>query len=360
MTATQKSSRPKNEFVLPRGRPTTPEARQVFQEMAKDRPILPANVDPIAIRPVDVVHIRQKLVRWWSVPGEWQQRFAMQGRRPIEGAPDVPLEPVMTVRWMMEGIRDATLYWVSPEMSDLVSAMAPTIPDALPQPPVEAGFVMFARSLPGTDAATGGQIYTTAFQWQPVMTTLGPCLAIETYAWRDIVFAYSSMNEEEKQRFNEVLPSRLMPTGGGEWPTDSETSDFSKLTADDDIMQASLLEDRRLLSCFWALASQKITIEENWVPDRATRRQILREQGWKATAIPPAVRVIRLREPATRSRSGAGSDVEWSHRWIVGEHWRNQWYPASGQHRPKLIHAYQKGPVDKPFVVRETVRALVR
>lgn len=345
--------------IVARSEPTDPllrEALRKTQDQEADN--LDARASMLqATRPVDVVHYRHQLQRWWSVPGEWQRRLAMQGRRPIEGAGDQILDSEGTQRWTAEAFEDAELYWVAPEMCDLVATMAPSIPDTLPQPPCYVGFVMFSKSLLGTDAATGGHVYTTAFLWAPVETTLGPCIALETYSWRDLVFAYQSLDEKMRGRFREVLPCRLMSTGGSEWPTDLETSDFSRLTAEDEIMEQSMLEDRRLLSTFWALASQKITLEERWEPDRRTRRQAM-HWGYKNPLAP--VRVIRLREPATRSRSGAGSDVEWSHRWIVGEHWRNQWYPASGQHRPKLIHAYQKGPVDKPLVLRETVRALVR
>jgi len=307
-------------------------------------------------RPVDVVHIRQQLLRWWERPGEWQRRFAMQGRRSIEGHEDAPFNATGTQLQIAEGFRDATLYWVSPEMCDLIAAMAPSIPETLPQPPDESGFVLLARSIPGTDAATGGTIYTTGYLWHTVMTVVGPCLAIETYSWRDIVFMYEIMNDELKEMFRQAVPCRLMPTGGSEWPMDQEISDFSKLTADDGIMHDSMVEDRRTLCTFWALASQKIALNETWQPDRATRRKAVREK-WKTI---PSVRIIRLREPTVRADHGAGRDVEWSHRWIVGKHWRNQWYPSTGQHRPKLIEPYQKGPADKPLKIRETVRALVR
>jgi hypothetical protein len=240
-------------------------------------------------------------------------------------------------------------------MAQLVTTMAPSIPDCIPEPPSPNGLVVFARSIPGLDAESGTTIYTTAYLWRTVETKIGWCWGIETYAWRDLIHTWRTMNEQDRLLFRTAVPMRLHPTGGSEWPMESMTSDFSKLPASNPQMEASILEDRQVLATFWALCSQKIALQETYKPDRNLVRQAKRE-GWKS--IPP-VRVIRLREPATRSR-GAGSDVEWSHRWLVGSHWRNQWYPASGQHRPKLIEAYQKGPADKPLVVRETVRALVR
>lgn len=41
--------------------------------------------------------------------------------------------------------------------------------------------------------------------------------------------------------------------------------------------------------------------------------------------------------------------IEWSHRWIVSGHWRNQWYPSSGTHELTYILPYVKGPDDKPL-----------
>jgi hypothetical protein len=329
--------------------------RAAMREEQERNPI-PQNVLEMSLRPTDVVQIRRQNLEWWSIPGSWQDRYALQGRRPIDGFENNPLDAEAARCWVEDGFRRAELFWVSTEMTQVVTTMAPSIPDCVPEPPCRDGFVVFARSIPGLDAESGGQIYTTAFMWRTVDTKIGKCWGIETYAWRDLIHAWRTMPEHDRLLFRQAMPLRLHPTGGSEWPVESMTSDFSKLPATSPEMEASMLEDRQVLSTFWALCSQKIAIEERWHPDRALQRQAKRE-GWKSI---PSVRVIRLREPATRSRSGAGSDVEWSHRWIVGSHWRNQWYPASGQHRPKLIESYQKGPADKPLVVRETVKALVR
>jgi hypothetical protein len=348
-------------LVQGRDKPTDPAMRKMFQQLAEDMQNEAIPVEELealeSVRPADVVSIRQQLFRWWSQDGEWQRRFAMQGRRAIGDSPWTAGANETRI-FNANALGDAELYWVSPKFSEVIAKLYPSIPDCLPQPPCKIGFVVFSRSIPGTDAASGTSIWTTAMLWAPVQTLAGPCLAIETYAWRDIVMAYRAMNGEEKEMFRDVLPScQIMPTGGCEWPTESEVSDFSVLPAEDVIMQASMIEDRRVLACFWALASQKITLEEHWRPDRATARRSER-LGMKNPYNP--VRVIKLREVAPRPDAGVGRDTEWSHRWIVGSHWRSQWYPSTGRHRPKLIDSYIKGPADKPLVVKETVRALVR
>lgn len=309
------------------------------------------------LRPADVAHQRQQLQRWWSHPGEWQWRFALQGRRKIPGWTEDRMREAEEARgWMARTFAKAELYWVSPEMTEVITTLAPSIPDTLPQPPVEDAFVMFAKSVPGTDAESGDAIFTSAFLWSTInLFRIGDCVAVETYAWRDLVGMYTGLPERLQERFRENYPNRLMPTGGSEWPLQAQTSEFNTLPMEDDTQKASILEDRRLLSTFWALASQKIVIESRERPSRAMVRQAQRE-GRKLDE----VRVIRLREPTSHSPTGTGGHFEYSHRWLVGKHWRNQWYPKSGEHRPKLIEAYQKGPADKPLVVRETVRALTR
>ena len=315
----------------------------------------------LSLRPADVVHHRRALLRWWSHPGEWQHIYALQGRRTIPGWTEDRLREAEEARWWMaETLRKAELYSVSPEMTDVITTLAPTIPDCLPQPPVPDALVMFAQSIPGTDAETGDEIFTSALLWSTInLYRVGPCISAETYAWRDLVALYRDLDPDDQERFREVYPNRLMPTGGSEWPLEAQTSDFQTTLPPDfenAVQQQSMLEDRQVLATFWALASQRLVIETVERPGgRSAARQAQREGRTL-----DEVRVIRLRDPASRGRSDAGSDVEWSDRWIVGRHWRSQWYPTSGQHRPKLIEPYVKGPDDKPLVVRETVKALVK
>lgn len=76
-----------------------------------------------------------------------------------------------------------------------------------------------------------------------------------------------------------------------------------------------------------------------------------RKRWQKATAtVAPLVRVVALRRRRTAGESEAEhAEREWSCRWIVGGHWRNQYLPASGSHRPTWIAPYLKGPDEKPL-----------
>jgi hypothetical protein len=68
---------------------------------------------------------------------------------------------------------------------------------------------------------------------------------------------------------------------------------------------------------------------------------------------PPYINVVTLRRLHHHAiRSGQNTTVEaidWQWSWVVRGHWRNQWYPSQGVHKPKFIESYCKGPDDKPL-----------
>ena len=68
----------------------------------------------------------------------------------------------------------------------------------------------------------------------------------------------------------------------------------------------------------------------------------------------------RRKETEHHKRDGA-EQVEWSCRWIVRGHWRQQWYPAQQRYVRIWIMLHVKGPEDKPIKVpRATVFAVTR
>jgi hypothetical protein len=78
----------------------------------------------------------------------------------------------------------------------------------------------------------------------------------------------------------------------------------------------------------------------------------------------PKLRIVRLRREEKERRDEALPDGrplrEYSHRWMVQGHWRNQWYPSMQDHRPKYIPPHIKGPKDKPLVVHDVAYSLDR
>lgn len=99
---------------------------------------------------------------------------------------------------------------------------------------------------------------------------------------------------------------------------------------------------------FFRLIMQRITQIEASPTPRAVRRRHERE-GYE----PGRYSVVRLRRRTSRAEpEGEAEKREWTHRWIVGGHWRQQWYPSLGEHRQVWISDYVKGPEDKELIIR--------
>lgn len=116
---------------------------------------------------------------------------------------------------------------------------------------------------------------------------------------------------------------------------------------------------RRLIHTYFLIMSQTITATTPEKGDRAQRRRLEREN------LPSEVLVIQFRKTRyTSTEKGEEVAVNWSHRWIVGGHWRWQPYkdPASGGEIKKRIwiSPYVKGPDDKPLKTKERVYVLAR
>lgn len=106
------------------------------------------------------------------------------------------------------------------------------------------------------------------------------------------------------------------------------------------------------LGAILRLVGEEYISEQRQGLDRAERRRRQRA----GLAVPEGIRIIDVRRRARgEAAPGAGSGVEWSHRWLVRPHWRNQWYPSQGRHAPRWVRGHVKGPEDKPVVARPTV-----
>jgi len=111
----------------------------------------------------------------------------------------------------------------------------------------------------------------------------------------------------------------------------------------------NLLHEIRWLFTALKLMSQRLTSQIR-IP---TARHVWRRAERENQVAPPYIDVItlrRLHHEAIRSGEAQTKDaIDWSCQWVVGGHWRQQWYPSKGTHLPKFIDAYIKGPDDKPL-----------
>lgn len=113
-----------------------------------------------------------------------------------------------------------------------------------------------------------------------------------------------------------------------------------------------------LTASFLRLVQEHVVVRVREQPDRITRRQAIR-----AGIDIPELTIVTLRRQHERAGDAAPDDartVEWSHRWTVRSHWRNQWYPSQNRHAPKLIPMSIKGPEGLPLVIKERRFEVVR
>jgi hypothetical protein len=113
-----------------------------------------------------------------------------------------------------------------------------------------------------------------------------------------------------------------------------------------------------ILRATWRLMQQTITVSEKVAGYNRAERRAMRKQGLPAEDI--TVVTLRRRDVYHDTDDTDPASVDWTHRWLVDGHWRNQWLPSRQTHRLQWISGYVKGPADKPLVVKERVKHWVR
>ena len=102
----------------------------------------------------------------------------------------------------------------------------------------------------------------------------------------------------------------------------------------------------RWLYAAFHLMAQRLATTTTHATDRATKRRATKA----GQVAPPIIKVITLRRlEQDRATDPQGREVDWQWRWAVRGHWREQYYPSDGTHKPVFIEAYVKGPEDKPL-----------
>lgn len=105
-----------------------------------------------------------------------------------------------------------------------------------------------------------------------------------------------------------------------------------------------------LLAAVFLLLEQRIAVEHHEPVSRAVRRRA------EKAGVASEVRVLTWRRPAGDADENGSGLADWSCRWWVSGHWRQQ--PCGPQRRERrltYVAPYIKGPEDKPLDVRPTV-----
>jgi hypothetical protein len=112
-----------------------------------------------------------------------------------------------------------------------------------------------------------------------------------------------------------------------------------------------------LCAMYTFITTKAANVERRNLP-RGERRRRERE----GTYVPKDFRVVTLRKTEAIVLSKEEQEArehEWKHHWYVVPHWRNQYYPSTGEHSPVFIQEYMKGPLDKPLLEKRPTINLV-
>jgi hypothetical protein len=144
---------------------------------------------------------------------------------------------------------------------------------------------------------------------------------------------------------------RWLPLGRTDWPIGFDTEGKFAPPNFTPVQLASIVEDRRFAAAF-AILSQQTNVTATRVVDtdrHAAKR--LKRRKYRA----PKIRLVDIHKPKS-APSGKTRDVEWTKRWLVRGHWRQQAYgPGRKLRRPLYIQPFIKGPEDKPLEVSPEV-----
>lgn len=269
----------------------------------------------------------------------------VQGSKETRG---INAEDMGRVDHLIYELSRSALWFVEPNMCELLRHAWPTVPATTLDetlPPAQAGVVFFATPMVGLDADNpGASVIFHAMSWGWVaLEQLGNREALGIVPWQ-------------------CWGPSWAPMGRTDWPLGSDTDTTETVLDDDDdaarIRLASQSEDRRILAALWLLAAQERVAETERVTitNKGARRRYEREYNTR----PPMVNVIDVRRPLGEAGGPAGPRlVEWTRRWMVEGHWRQQAYGTGRTlRRPTYIAPFVKGPADKPLVLTEKVRTV--
>jgi hypothetical protein len=288
-----------------------------------------------------------------ATPEEWEDKineFSLQLKAfadRVLGPFDRDAASAEVVAEQAAAVKTADTFAVTTDMVSLVEHAATTMPVETVEradPPCLNGFVYLESPFRLIDDAGRGHPQR-ALHW----VVSADEIRVVCYRRRD---DYADGEAPLSPAEEGVLPRLLV---GIEWVWRFGDPSFGgqAMGTNPDVPQVA-----RFLKALWAISAQRLATTEMARPDRQTARRAQRA-GVVTAGVVKVVQLRRLEAAAADGVEDARS-VEWSHRWIVNGHWRNQYLPSSGLHRQQWIDPHVKGPEDLPLVVKPTVFHVVR
>jgi len=265
-----------------------------------------------------------------------------------------------TNRMYRESCYRADSMYVSGDMQQIIQAAATDIPSDLEfhhhNLLCNSGFVVFHEPMLGTDV-NGDGIVAKGMLWNKAVVNViakdgstkerAPVVFLwmmtDTWDERDAFnrFITNSETTEKLRELHAPPPSRLVPGHLLIIPFDYQY--LAQWPKGDG---ASMTEDfARFFVALNLVAQQNIAETAQIKTPRAIRRRWDLPPEFMFTLI--TLRRKKLKLPDDH----VPQPVEWSRRWVVRGHWRNQYYSKTDTHDWLYIHEFIKGPEDKPLVV---------
>lgn len=280
-------------------------------------------------------------------------------------------DPVAAAGILLAGERErlakATLYWVSPQMTQVARAAAGTLPEDLrideTHQPADHGLIVFGEPIGSYigDQFGDRRINITAMTWGPTCypTENDPATWVTFYSNRDedyIRHVLSRMVGRTPRRGDLDAAVRGTP----EWMWDNE----SVVTRGHTIGELNVVHERtttpqdqslvpwlKVLYSSWLLMTQPGITQVS--QQRSSRQQQRHDQRHGIRRSDVHLVHIHQRHRDSARASTQPSDTaerEYSVRWMVRGHWRNQAHgPDRALRRPVWINPYVKGPAGKPI-----------
>lgn len=297
---------------------------------------------------------------------------------------------------------NADCFFVKDEMSDLIvfasSKLDSTDEFDLSIVPTDRGFAYFEKPLEVIDIR-GNKLFIHLFLWKKVFGADGK-MALSFSCWNDAhkqpdEVAMSLLSSKGKDmaekleilgRFhwvkcqsvfhNQRIGDEMFSTAGYDmdeiksitYKSAGLNGDFSEMSDEEwaEYKEANIFPSTNVMRLLWSyflIMSQTLTEKtKQQAENRAQRKRIEREK------LVSEVTIIQFRKRryvnTDTDETKEEKAVDWSHRWIVGGHWRWQPYkdPKSGGEIKKRIwiSPYVKGPEDKPLVAKSKVFVLAK
>lgn len=111
----------------------------------------------------------------------------------------------------------------------------------------------------------------------------------------------------------------------------------------------------KALMAYWAIVRQRLAVDQEVVVKEHAKELVAAR---RKRPVIETTKIIRMR-PRKKSYVYTGDHgfnrPNWKNSWWVSSFWRQQWYPATQEHKPILILPFMKGPADKPALGADRV-----